>query len=341
MGVDAEAHRWLSSAVSGASAYVMQCWRGHADGMGVEMEKRLAGQPARSTPLRVGLIGLGAIGGAVVRLLAERTAETTIVGALVLDPGRARAAAAAFPLVATPDTLLALRPAIVVEAGGHAALATHGPVILRSGCDLLAVSVGALADPAIHDALLAAAHDGGGRIIVASSAIGALDALAAAALGGLDRVTHTTRKPAHTLLPANEAAALTAAREIFCGSAREGALRFPESINVAANEAAALTAAREIFCGSAREGALRFPESINVAAAVALAGIGFDRTEVRVIADPVVTRNGHEVVAEGAFGTLRFAIENIPSVENPRTGRLVALSIVRALLTRRAPLGMG
>jgi len=292
-----------------ASVYAAHCWRGRDDEMGVDMGERVEGQPARSAPLRVGLIGLGAIGGAVMRLLAERPMEATIVGVLVRDPGRARAAAAAFPLVATPDALLALRPAIVVEAGGYAALATHGPTVLRSGCDLLAVSVGALADPATYDSLLAAAHDGGGRIIVASGAIGALDALAAAALGGLDRVTHTTRKPAHTLLLADEAAALTAEREIFCGSAREGALRFPESI--------------------------------NVAAAVALAGLGFDRTEVRVIADPAVTRNGHEDVAEGAFGTLRFAIENIPSAENPRTGRLVALSIVRALLTRRAPLAIG
>jgi aspartate dehydrogenase len=271
-----------------------------------EQGKEWAAQPE---PLRVGLIGLGAIGGAVARLLTDHSAEATIVGALVRDPGRVRAVMPPVPLVATPDALLALRPAIVVEAGGHAALAAHAPAILRSGCDLLAVSVGALADPAIYDALLAAAHAGGGRIIVASGAIGALDALAAAALGGLDRVTHTTRKPAHTLL--------------------------------AADEAAALTGEREIFRGSAREGALRFPESIHVAAAVALAGLGFDRTEVRVIADPAVTRNGHEVVAEGAFGTLRFAIENIPSVENPRTGRLVALSIVRALLGRRAPLVIG
>lgn len=273
------------------------------------MAERTNAQYARPEPLRVGLIGLGAIGGAVARLVAERPADAAIVGVLVRDTGRARAAATTFPLVATPDALLALRPAIVVEAGGHAALSAHGPTILRSGCDLLAVSVGALADPAIHDTLLAAAHDGGGRIIIASGAIGALDALAAAALGGLDRVTHTTRKPAHTLLPTDEAAALTAAREIFCGSAREGALRFPESI--------------------------------NVAAAVALAGIGFDRTEVRVIADPAVTRNGHEVKAVGAFGTLCFTIENIPSAENPRTGRLVALSIVRALLRRHASLTIG
>jgi aspartate dehydrogenase len=98
---------------------------------------------------------------------------------------------------------------------------------------------------------------------------------------------------------------------------------------------------REVFRGNAREGALRFPESINVAAAVSLAGIGLDRTEVRVLADPAVTRNHHEVVAEGPFGALRFEIANIPSEANPKTGRLVALSIVQALLRRRAALVVG
>jgi aspartate dehydrogenase len=258
--------------------------------------------------MRVGLIGLGAIGKAVVRLLASDAADAVVVvGALVRDPARPRREAG-FPVVGTAADLLALEPEVVVEVGGHVALAAHGPAILRAGRDLVAVSVGALAEPGTYDALIAATC-GGGRIVVASGAIGALDAISSATLGGLERVMHTTRKPPRSLLDAEEAAALTEAREIFRGSAREGALRFPESI--------------------------------NVAAAVSLAGIGLDRTEVCVIADPAVTRNHHEVVAEGAFGKLRFAIENVPTEENPRTGRLVAASIVRTLLRRRAGLVVG
>ena len=260
-------------------------------------------------PMRVGLIGLGAIGKAVVRLIAAEAADrVTLVGVVVRDPGRARQSPG-FPVVGTAAELLALGPEVVIEAGGHAAIGRHGPAILLAGCDLIAVSVGALAEPATYAALLGAAEAGGGRIIVASGAIGGLDAISSATLGGLERVTHTTRKPPRSLLdPA---------------------------------EADALTAAREIFRGSAREGALRFPESINVAAAVSLAGIGLDRTEVCVIADPAVTRNHHEVVAEGAFGAIRFTIENVPSDDNPRTGRLVASSIVRALLRRRDALVVG
>jgi aspartate dehydrogenase len=205
--------------------------------------------------------------------------------------------------------LLTYQPDVVVEAGGHAALKAHGPAVLRAGVDLLMVSIGALAEPEVECAIDHAARDGQAQAIVVSGAIGALDAIASAAVGGLERVTHTTRKPPRSLLPADEAAQL----------------REP----------------RELFRGSARQGALLFPESINVAAAVSLAGIGLDRTEVRVVADPRVERNQHEVVAQGAFGELRFEIKNVPSDDNPKTGRLVAMSVVHALRRRRARLVIG
>ena len=260
-------------------------------------------------PLSVGLIGLGAIGQAIVHLARQHAAaEVDVVAALVRDASRRRPDGNP-PTVATIEELLALRPAVVVEAGGHAALRAHGPAVLRAGCDLIVVSVGALADPGLEEELRAAARASGAQARVASGAIGGLDALAAAALGGLTRVTHTTRKPAAVLLGPTEAARLTHAREVFRGTAREGALTFPESL--------------------------------NVAAAVSLAGIGFDRTEVRVVADPGIDRNHHEIVAEGTFGTFRFAIQNIPSEANARTAKLVAMSAVHALLQRRATLVIG
>jgi aspartate dehydrogenase len=258
--------------------------------------------------MRVGLIGLGAIGRGVLRLL-RTTDDVELVGALVADPRKSRGQGTP-PICGALDQLLETRPEVIVELAGHAALGCYGPPILRAGIDLIVVSVGALADPDVERAIVEAARAGGSRVIVASGAIGALDAIASAAVcGGLTRVTHTTRKPARALLePA---------------------------------EAAHLKEARELFRGSAREGALRFPESINVAAAVSLAGIGLDRTEVRVIADPSVDRNSHEVVAQGEFGDLRFEIRNIPSDDNPRTGRLVAMSIVHALRRRHAVVVVG
>jgi aspartate dehydrogenase len=257
--------------------------------------------------MRVGLIGFGAIARRLMCLLQPEE-DIRLVGAVVRDLGKPRAA----PMVPTfgaLQDLLALRPDVVVEAGGHQALRAHGPSVLRAGIDLLVVSVGALADAAFETELVEAARAGGSHAVVASGAIGALDALASAAVGGVTRVTHTTRKPARSLLPAEEALALTGPRELFRGPAREGVLRFPESV--------------------------------NVAAAVSLAGIGLDRTELCVIADPALDRNTHEVVAEGVFGELRFYIRNVPTAENPRTGELVAMSVLHCLRRRNAALVMG
>jgi aspartate dehydrogenase len=259
--------------------------------------------------VRVGLIGLGAIGGTVAQLArAERDPAIEIVAALVRDGARVRGPD--LPrTVTTLGALLAERPEVVVEAAGHEALAFYGETVLRAGVDLLVVSVGALASHDLLDDLLAATRRSGARVILATGAIGGLDALAAAAVGGLTRVTHTTRKPARTLLSAADAARLTEPREIFRGTAREAALAYPENL--------------------------------NVTAAVAFSGLGLDRTEVRLVADPRATRNEHEVTAEGAFGSLRFAISNVPSDENPRTGRIVAMSVIHALRRRRSQVVFG
>ncbi|MBV8713647.1 MAG: aspartate dehydrogenase [Chloroflexi bacterium] len=257
--------------------------------------------------MRVGLIGFGAIARGLLRLV-EPQDGLDFVSALVRQPAKARGDPV-LPVCSTVQELLGYAPDVVVEAGGHNALRSVGPAVLRGGVDLILVSVGALADPTFETEVVTAAKEGRSRAIVASGAIGALDALASAAVGGLTRVTHITRKPASALLPLDEANALTAPRELFRGSARQGVLLFPESV--------------------------------NVAAAVSLAGIGLDRTELCVIADPQLERNTHEVIAEGAFGELRFSIRNVPTQENPRTGKLVAMSILHLLRRRTAPLAIG
>lgn len=256
--------------------------------------------------MRVGLIGLGTIGRGVVELL-EPSDDVDVVGAVVAHPLKVRPECPGVPVYADVEGLLATSPEVVVESGGHAALRQHGPAVLRAGIDLLMLSVGALAEAGVERSVREAAEVGGSRAVVLSGAIGALDAIAAARVGGLERVTHTTRKPARTLLGPD----------------------------------ATITEPVELFCGTAREGALRFPESINVVAAVSLAGLGLDRTQVRVIADPGVDRNQHEVVAEGAFGRLRFEIANVPTDGNAKTGRLVAMSVVKALRQRHARIAIG
>jgi aspartate dehydrogenase len=258
-------------------------------------------------PVRVGMIGLGAIGGSVVTRAAEHD-DIELVGAVVRDPSRPRPEGSP-PVFASLDELLAQRPEVVVEVAGHEGLRAHGPAALRAGCDLYFVAVGALADPDTERELIDAARESGRQAKIISGAIGALDAIAGASAGELGSVTHTTRKPAATLMTDDEAEALT------------------EPV--------------ELFSGTAREGALKFPESVNVAAAVSFAGLGLDGTTLRVVADPDIERNRHEVEAEGEFGTLRFEILNVPSADNPKSGSLVAMSIIHQLRQRRGGLVVG
>jgi aspartate dehydrogenase len=254
---------------------------------------------------RVGLIGFGAVGSTLTQLIAEGRGGggLSIVSVLVRHPDRhpPSAASGAVPFVPDVEALLRLKPDVVVEAAGHDAVRIHLPAILRAGIDVLAISVGALAEPAAMDAVTAAARAGRSQLRVPSGAIAGLDAIGAAAIGELERVLHVVRKPPGALLAPEEA------RSVLAGGR-----------------------ARELFAGSAREAALRFPANANVVAAVALAGLGLDRTEARVMADPRVSRNTHEICAEGTFGRLLVRIENTPS-ENPKTGRIVPLSLLRAL----------
>ena len=253
--------------------------------------------------LRVGLVGYGTIGQAVARIVAERALDDiTLVGVLVRHPTLAHPSEG-IKIVKTLATLFDLQPDVIVEAAGHNGLREHGPTILQAGIDLILISVGALADPIFFQTLLKAAQSGNAQVKVASGAIGALDALSSASFGRLTRVIHTLRKPPSVLLDSEEAAQLMTPREIFRGNARQAVQQFPEFL--------------------------------NVAAAVALAGKGFDETEVRVLADPAIGHSMHEILAEGEFGVFRFEIENTPNSAPARGAKLVAMSIVHALLLRR------
>jgi aspartate dehydrogenase len=154
--------------------------------------------------------------------------------------------------------------------------------------------------------VLASTSGGPGRLFIASGAVAGLDALASAAQGGLEEVTLTTRKPPAAL---------------------EGAPYLVES----GRSLVGLRGETTVFEGSAREAVRAFPTNINVAAAVSLAGVGFDRTRVRIVADPASTTNRHEVVARGAFGELQLAVSNRPFPSNPKTSHLAALSALASV----------
>jgi aspartate dehydrogenase len=260
----------------------------------------------------VGLIGCGGIAQDVVAALrASPENGVTIVGALA-RPGRgndARARLGDIDIVETLDELLARDPALVAEVAGQPAVAEHGERVLRSGTDLLVISVGALADSALLGRLTSAAHDGSSRILLPAGAIGGIDAIAAMKVAGLTSVRYRSRKP-----PA-----------AWRGSPAEQVVDLGK-----------LTQRTVLYKGTAGEAALRYPQNANVAAAVALAGLGFDATEVELVADPDAPGNVHEIEAEGAAGRFAIQLQGRPSRTNPKTSALAAMSVARALLNERA-----
>jgi aspartate dehydrogenase len=259
--------------------------------------------------MRVGLIGYGAIAQHVAQRLPAMDA---VLALAVIRPGRAAAARAALGDVPLVDAVPADLPDIIVDCAGHAGLAQHGPAILRAGVPLITVSLGALADPALEAALTAAAQDGDTRLILCSGAIGGLDGLRAARMGRLSRVTYEGRKP-----PAG-----------WAGSRAAQVL-----------DLSALSAPAVHFDGDARQAARLYPKNANVAAAVALAGLGFDDTQVRLIADPAARGNTHQITATGDFGEMRFAMTGQTLPGHPQTSALAAMSVLAALADRRARVG--
>jgi aspartate dehydrogenase len=254
--------------------------------------------------MRLGIIGDGAIGRYVHRKALESGHE---VGALLLRPERRKDEAKTAHGVLLIDKVSDLPDDIdhVVDCAGHAALASYGPDILRSGVDMTTVSLGALADPDLFSQLETAAIEGCARLHLASGAIGALDCLRAARVGKLQSVTYTGRKPPRG----------------WKGSLAESRLDLDNLT----------TGAAVHFEGSARDAATDYPKNANVAAAVALAGIGFDDTEVKLIADPDISENIHEIEAAGEFGSFSFQIRGHSLPDNPRSSALAAMSVIAKL----------
>lgn len=243
--------------------------------------------------MKLAVIGAGSIGAWVIAALAREG----LGPAAVIVRGTAPAGVQAVRSVAAlPEGVTH-----VVDCAGHSGLAAHGPEALAAGIDVITLSLGALADEGLARDLTQAAAAGGARLHLASGAIGALDVLRAGAAGGLDAVRYTGRKP-----PMG-----------WAGSPAEAVL-----------DLTALTAPAIHFEGSARQAALAYPKNANVAAAVALAGLGFDGTQARLVADPGARGNMHEVEAEGAFGSFRFEITGAALPGNPRSSALAAMSVL-------------
>lgn len=259
-------------------------------------------KPKGLIPIKIGLIGKGNLGTFLLKKInKEQLLLNTKITAILDEREKARVE---LPAVAVKygckafhdiDSFLQSDIDIVVECSNIESAKTYSLETIKKK-DLLLISIGAFADSSFANLVEQAAKTSGCRIYLPSGAIGGLDALKAAKLAGeLESVTLTTRKPAHSLTT---------------------------------NQ---MTAEQTLFEGSARDAIEQFPKNANVAIVLSLAGIGAERTRVRIIADPNVTQNIHHIAAKGDFGEFDMTIKNNPSPDNPKTSHITGASILAAL----------
>ena len=206
----------------------------------------------------------------------------------------------------TDEPLSAMKESdLVIEAASHVAVKEYGPQTLREGKDLMILSVGALSDESLRKELFSLASYSGGKIYIPSGAVFGTSGLGAASMAGIDEVILETIKP-----PAG--------------------LRTSEYLREKGMDVDSVTEKTMVFEGDAEGAAKAFPKNVNVSATLSLAGIGFNRTKVRVFVDPNIERNTHVVRIRGDFGEAFCRVENVPS-SNPGTSYLAALSAVATL----------
>ena len=262
----------------------------------------------------IGIVGCGAIGQALLRAADSGQLKVPVAGVTSRDEHRAHQFLATLdspPPYLDREELISRASLLVETAGGHV-VADLAKETFAAGKDLMVISIGALLD---NPGIIEEARATGCRLLAPSGAIAGLDGIKSACAGRVDHVTMVSRKPPMSL---------------------EGAPHLVEN----GISLEGLEEELEVFSGTAREAVKGFPANLNVSAAVSLAGLGPDKTQVKMVAVPGLERNCHDIEVVGEFGVLRIHIENIPS-ENPRTGRLTALSIIRSVQDAVDPFRIG
>jgi len=258
---------------------------------------------------RIGLLGCGAIGTQIA--LAIDSGQIPAVLTHVYDSSKDAANILVSKLNTKPDIvenshLLSSHSVdIIVEAASQDAVKDVGLSVLQNKRDLMIMSVGALLDESIYDILSDACSHFKKTIYLPSGAIAGLDGIKSIK-HELESVSITTTKHPRSL---------------------KGA-KFFETSKIDLN---AIDSPTTIFEGSAKEAVKLFPANINVAALLSLSGIGSDKTNVKIVADPNTDKNTHHIEAVGKFGRMTFTIENIPDANNPKTSRLAILSAIETL----------
>lgn len=260
------------------------------------------------------LIGYGAVGRSIMQHLGypdQLRINHVVVRKEQVAPTQALLNALPHPCIAVSTVPAAAK--LVLECAGHSALIEHVVPALERGIDCAVLSVGALSTQGLPERLALAATQGHSQVHLLSGAAGGIEALSSAKLAGLTSVTYTGRKP-----------------PLSWGLSQEVLAQKSVETNAAGVTISIVLEA------TARQAATQFPKNANVAATVALAGLGLDATQVRLLADPSVTDNIHEIEATGSFGSMRIEMRGKPLADNPKTSALTVLSALRFLHNRAA-----
>jgi aspartate dehydrogenase len=268
-------------------------------------------------PLRVGLAGFGSVGSAVARKIDDGAIPRLVLSAITsrdLDKAAQNAASLQSKprVVSLPE--IADLVDVVVECATADAFPAIARTVLSAGKTLIALSAAGV--PAVPD-LLQFALEHGGRLRIASGALPGIDSVRCAAEGNIRSVKLSSR-----IVPST-----------FIGE--------PYLIERGFDFTKPITGPVHVFSGSAREAAAAFPRHFNVAITLSLAGIGFDRTQVEIHADPGIHGAVHQVEVDAEEAQFTLTSRNRPSVANPKTSRIISLSVVAALRSLEAPIQVG
>ncbi len=261
-------------------------------------------------PIHVGLLGCGTIGGFVLKTILDGRIKNATVSVICTRTTTSKGAQLArehnTPLVTDVQEMILKRPDVILESASHESVETYAESILLSGIGFIPLSLDALVDEELLKRLQAAAEKGNALFIIPSGGIGGLDAIRAAALMGLEEVAMVTRKPPEAWKK----------------------IKAVENLGI---DLDGLQVPYLLFEGSARDCVKEYPQNINIAAALSLAGVGFDKTIIRIFADPTVSTNTHLIKCKGAAGNKSFLFENTPAEENPKTTYQACASAAEAL----------
>lgn len=257
--------------------------------------------------MKVGLVGCGAIGREVAVSIDKEIPGVSL--SVIYDIQREKASELLEilkrkPQVASSLLEVAERCDFIVEAASSSVVKELLEIALEKKRDVLIMSIGGVL--AHLDLIEKIEKEGRCRVFFPSGAIAGVDGLIAAREKEIYSVCLTTFKHPKAIADAP----YVLENKIDLDEVKKPTV---------------------IFEGTSREAVKAFPRNINISATLSLAGIGMEKTKVKIIADPAIVKNIHKIQIKGVFGEIEVVVKNVPSHLNPRTSYLAALSAVATL----------